>query len=88
MLNTPTVLPGGGLAVSGSINTTPNTLVSIAFYTSPTGDGEGQTLQDVLDVTTDASGNATFAVVLSGAGANDFVTATATSIVFASDSAL
>jgi hypothetical protein len=39
-------------------------------------------------VTTDASGNASFAVTLPGATASDFITATATSIAFTSDFAV
>ena len=85
VLDKPTLAATGGVLVTGTLNSTPNTDFDIAFYTSPTADGEGQTFRDHISVRTDASGNATFAVTLAGATENDFVTATATSLVFTSD---
>jgi hypothetical protein len=88
VLNKPTLATTGGVVVTGTINTTPNAQVDVAFYTSPTADGEGQSFQDHVMVTTDASGNASFAITLPGATASDYITATATSIAFTSDFAV
>jgi hypothetical protein len=72
-------------ALTGTLNNTRNTFVALTFYTNPTADGEGQEVQQTVEVVTDASGNATFAVTLPDAGADDYVTATATSIRFKGD---
>jgi hypothetical protein len=92
VLNTPTPATGGGVTVTGTINTTPNTLVSIAVYTSPRSggslaDAEGRTLQDTTDVTTNDAGTATFSFTLASATNDDYITATATSVVFSDNSA-
>jgi uncharacterized repeat protein (TIGR01451 family) len=68
---------------TGSLNSTPNTMFTVDFYSSvaadPTGFGEGQTYLGSSTVTTDLSGNATFAATLPVATpAGRFVTATAT----------
>ena len=79
--------PATGINVSGSINTTPNTLVEIALYSSPTGDGEGRNALYVLPpFETNASGNGTFTANLPTATTSDFITATATSYVFTATS--
>ena len=53
------------VGVAGMLNSTASTLFRIEFFSSPTGDailyGEGQTYLGFTNVTTDASGNATFA---------------------------
>jgi hypothetical protein len=76
-----TAAPGGGYVVNGTINTAPNSDISIVLYTT-TADGEGRTIADsqTPPITTDASGNASFSITLPNATATDYVTATATHI--------
>lgn len=70
------------LFVAGTINGRTGVLHSIDFYSSPTRDpttnGEGQVFLGSTDVTTDASGNASFAVTLPRQTAGRFLAATAT----------
>lgn len=57
------IFPGLGTIINGTINSTANTSLRIEFFTNPTcdalGNGEGETFLGFVDVTTDASGNAT-----------------------------
>ena len=79
---------GGGLTVTGRVNTTPNTLLAITLYNgagASAGDVEGENIQQTIEVTTDASGNANFTETIATAAATDWVTATATAIVFSGD---
>jgi len=75
---------GATTTVSGSINSTANTVLTLDFYASatadPSGNGEGQRYLGSTTVTTDGFGNATFTnVVLTGASAGgEFISATAT----------
>ena len=70
------------LFVTGTINGRTGVLHSIDFYSSPARDpttnGEGQVYLGSTDVTTDASGNASFAVTLPRQAAGRFLSATAT----------
>jgi hypothetical protein len=74
----------GNLNIQGTLNSIPNTMFKLEFFSSdacnPSGHGEGQTFLDSFKVTTDAGGNATFNTVLPGitipAGA--VITSTAT----------
>jgi hypothetical protein len=82
---TPAAAPATGVTVTGTINTTPNTLVEIVVYASPTNDGEGRTVLDVLrPFTTNAAGDGTFAANLP-VPAGSWVTATATSYAFTAE---
>jgi hypothetical protein len=69
--------------IQGSLNSIPNKLLRIDFFSSPVADpsgfGEGQTWIGALNVTTDGSGNASFNMQFSGSlAAGSVVTATAT----------
>jgi CSLREA domain-containing protein len=70
--------------VTGTLNSTPNTAFTVELFVSPacdpSGFGEGQSfLAALASLSTDANGNATFIVGVSGAIAKgSFVTATAT----------
>jgi CSLREA domain-containing protein len=71
----------GSTKVEGSLDSMPLSIYRIQFFGSdacdPSGFGEGQTFLSERDVTTDATGAATFSFTL-GSQAGDFVTATAT----------
>jgi hypothetical protein len=75
---------GGDTTIAGSINSTANTPLRLEFFSSPTGDasgyGEGMVFLGFLDVTTDAAGNASFNITLTGVSvtAGHRVSATAT----------
>jgi Domain of unknown function (DUF4347)/NPCBM/NEW2 domain/Bacterial Ig domain/Cadherin-like/Putative Ig domain/Cadherin domain len=74
----------GNTTIVGTINSTANTTLRIEFFSSPAGDvsgnGEGQTYLGFTNVTTNASGDASFAAVLNGVSvtAGHVVSATAT----------
>ncbi|HEY1376238.1 MAG TPA: choice-of-anchor Q domain-containing protein [Gemmataceae bacterium] len=78
------VTGGATTTVSGSINSTANTVLTLDFYASggadPSGNGEGQRFLGSTTVTTDGFGNATFSnVVLAAASAGgEVISATAT----------
>jgi hypothetical protein len=56
-----------------------NTAYVLEFFSNPASDGQGQTYVVTLTVTTDAAGNATFSVNLSGKiSVGPYLTATAT----------
>jgi hypothetical protein len=81
-LNSASVASNGTL-VSGSLHSRPNTPFRLDFYANPqpdpSGFGEGKTFLGTAVVVTDAAGNVTFQVRVSGATApGQFVTATAT----------
>lgn len=83
---TSATVAGGNVTVSGTLNSTANTLFDIDLFAStscdPLGHGEGQTVLGDLDVTTDAAGNASFGpVVLPIPAGQTIVTATATNPV-------
>ena len=72
-----------GTRVVGSLNSTPNSDYLLVFYTTPdvpgNGADEGQNLLGILNVHTDAAGNAQFDAVLPAfIGAGELVRATAT----------
>jgi CSLREA domain-containing protein len=74
---------GGSLVVTGTLNSQPNTEYTVDFYRSnncdPSGYGEGRVYLGNGAVTTDGSGDADFAIVLSAtASPGDSITATAT----------
>jgi hypothetical protein len=77
---------GSGTTVTGSLNSEPNTTFRLEFFsnaaTDSTGYGQGQTYIGFANVTTDASGNASFtasglATVPAGQG---YISATATNL--------
>lgn len=83
---TSATVAGGNVTLSGTLNSTANTLFDIDLFASaacdPLGHGEGQTVLGDLDVTTDAAGNASFGpVVLPIPAGQTIVTATATNPV-------
>ena len=74
---------GIGTTVSGSLNSTASATVRIEFFASATGDasgyGEGQTFVGAISVTTNVSGNVSFATTLpTTVPAGQKITATAT----------
>lgn len=76
---------GTQTAITGTLNSTPNTTFSVHFYSNSTcdssGNGEGASPfgPGSIGVTTDASGNGTFAVTTAiGLAAGQVITATAT----------
>src|SRR5262249_27798120 len=69
--------------VQGTLNSTPNRTFNLDFYANATCDstgfGEGQSYLGSVNVTTDASGNASFTFTTSTTVASDqFITSTAT----------
>src|SRR5215210_3425798 len=70
-----------GTLIKGTLNSTPNTIFTIQFFSSPAADpsgfGEGQKFLGPKSVTTDASGNASF-TFKKKVPKGQFVTATAT----------
>ncbi len=72
----------GAVEVSGTLNSTASTNLRIELFASPAGsgsNGEGRTYLGFVNVTTDASGNASFSTTLSATVApGAFITATAT----------
>ncbi|MBI1763433.1 MAG: IPT/TIG domain-containing protein, partial [Acidobacteria bacterium] len=80
---TQAAISNGNVAVQGTFNSTANATFRLEFFDSParhsTGYGEGKTFLGFINVTTDASGNTAFNVILPiSATANHFLTATAT----------
>lgn len=73
---------GGNVAISGFLNSRPNTTYQIEFFANdaadPSGFGEGQTFLGSADVTTDGVGNKAFDVSFPFTGLVNVVTATAT----------
>jgi CSLREA domain-containing protein len=75
---------GSKLASAGSISTDPNSKVELEFFTNAacnvSGYGEGETPVGTATVTTDGSGNSSYAVLLPHkvSGADRYLTATAT----------
>ncbi len=75
---------GDQLIVHGRINSTPNTRIQIEFYENddynPSHFGDGQTWSNILYVTTDDGGNASFSISLAIVVGDPphFITATAT----------
>ncbi|MEO8457650.1 MAG: hypothetical protein ABI559_07560 [Chloroflexota bacterium] len=78
------VIQGGGTKVQGTLNSNPNITFVLEFFASEsctTGaiPGKGEQYLDSLEVTTNASGDAGFSIVIGGAlEQGEFVTATAT----------
>ncbi len=86
--NFPTLLSAtsnvGTVSIKGTFNSSPNTAFTIDFFANDardtTGAGEGQRFIGSMTVNTDGAGNAAIAASLSATvGANQFITATATS---------
>ena len=78
----------GGINVTGTLNTTPNTLVLLTFYYSPVTSAaaaEGQFIARTEEVQTGADGNFNFNYLIEGATASDYITASATSTVYSTD---
>jgi titin len=78
-------LAGASIILSGTLNSQANTLFRVEFYASsqadPSGHGEGQFFLGYAIVSTDSSGNGSFAVALSFVGApGTIISATATRI--------
>jgi hypothetical protein len=72
------VTTGAQVVIVGTLNSTPGTNFRVEFFAN-SGDGEGETYLDFVNVTTDASGNAPLNVTLPVTlGAGEFVTASAT----------
>jgi CSLREA domain-containing protein len=73
---------GGTSRIEGSLNSTPNTLFALHFYASsvadPSGFGEGEQFIGTTNVTTDASGNATFTWIGPSVTVGNLITSTAT----------
>lgn len=69
--------------IQGTVNSTPSTALTLHFYSSPAADpsgfGEGFQYRGATNVTTDASGDATFNFTFAGLMLGQFATVTATS---------
>ena len=94
LVNLPTLLSavseGGVTTVEGTYSGAPSTDIRLEFYSNspgdPSGYGEGETFQGFVDVTTDASGQATFLVPLAvSIPVGEAVSATATNLGLALD---
>ncbi len=74
---------GANVDVSGTLNSTPNSIFRIEFFANtacdPSGNGEGRTFLGFTNVTTNGSGNATFASMIFPAAGGTVITTTATS---------
>jgi trimeric autotransporter adhesin len=75
---------GANTLITGTFNSTANTNFRLEFFSNPTadpsGNGEGQTFLGFVNVTTNASGNATFNPTFAAVPAGQFITATATNL--------
>ncbi len=73
---------GGSTSVSGTLNSMPSTTYRLEFFSNsacdPSGNGEGQAFLGAADVTSDATGNASFTFTFAAALAGQVITATAT----------
>ncbi len=87
LLNLPVITSAtrnsGSTTIQGTLNSTPNMAFRIELFSNPAADpsgyGQGQTFLGFINVTTDASGNATFSVTFSTSLASgQVITATAT----------
>ena len=72
--------PGGGVLITGTVNSTANTDLDIAIYSNPTQEREGRVFIEHFQVRTDGSGNASFSRPLPTASRTDWYTATATEL--------
>jgi titin len=79
---TSAVSSGATLAVSGTLESAPNTTFAVEFFSNSSCDssgfGEGQSFLGTVSVTTDAAGRATFQANVPAPSGAGFVTATAT----------
>jgi hypothetical protein len=81
--NKPTITSaraGSGTTIKGSLNSNPNALVTIEFFSSPTGVTGGKTFVGVRNVITDDSGDAPFSFKFKKVAVGQNVKATATSV--------
>jgi uncharacterized repeat protein (TIGR01451 family) len=80
--NFPVLFGASGTAVTGQLNSTPNSSFLLQFYSSPaSANVQGRTLLGELTVNTDAAGFAAFSATVSAIPAGEVVTATATNLV-------
>jgi len=84
VLNVASSSVSGGTFVTGTLNSTPNATFTVEFFASTAGDssgfGEGAVPLGLITVTTDGSGNASFATTFAAfVPAGQVITATATS---------
>ena len=79
---TSVVSGSGSTTIQGTLNSTPNSTFRVEFFSNttvdPSGYGEGEHYLGFANVTTDASGNASFNITLAAATGGEFITATAT----------
>jgi Right handed beta helix region len=79
---TGTQMNGTNVRVTGTLNSIPNQTFRVEFFASdsgaPSGFGQGKTFLGFQDVATDASGNGSLDVTLTGVTAGQVITATAT----------
>lgn len=73
---------GNDAIVRGTFNGTANSTFQVEFFQNTVADasefGEGQTLLNAIDITTDANGNATFNFTATNLAAGEYITATVT----------
>ena len=76
---------GGNTVVLGTFNSTPGTPYRLEFFSNtnpdPSGNGEGETFHNFLDITTDVAGNANFVHTIPTTLINQYITATATNLI-------
>jgi hypothetical protein len=66
-----------GTTVAGKLNSNPNSTFLVQFFSNPSGTDEGKTLIGQKEMTTDASGNASFSLKTKKVGKGQNITATA-----------
>ena len=66
-----------GTTVAGKLNSNPNSTFLVQFFSNPSGTDEGKTLIGQKEMTTDASGNASFSLKTKKVGRGQNITATA-----------
>ena len=82
---TSAISDGSVIRITGTLNSTANTTFRIEFFSNTSGDssgyGSGKTYLDYVNVTTDASGNASFVALLNkSVSVGNIITATASNV--------
>ena len=77
-LATARTYPASPATITGSLNSTPDTAFALEFFSDTGADPEARTYLGTANVTTDGTGNVTFATPLAAPAAGSRITATAT----------
>ena len=80
--NHPALTSASAVSISGTLDSTASSTYTVELFASDacdaSGHGEGERYLTSADVTTDASGDASFTVPVTGVADGDFITSTAT----------